>query len=445
MRVYGTQNYPKIEEITTLAKTFSKEGLELYMVGGAVRDMVLGRRVKDYDFTTNAPPQQVQKLFRRVIPTGIDHGTVTVLLGKYHFEITTYRVEGKYSDQRHPDSIAYAGALEEDLGRRDFTINAMALDPISGELVDLYGGLSDLESRSIRAIGEPAVRFAEDPLRVIRGCRFAGQLECTISPATLKAMKEQSIGAISVERIFDELKKTLVTDNPALGFAYMGVTGIAAEVFPEFTGLDGEFVLPQVGCAGIAGKSDLESVESLSQTFQFVNILPIEWDIRFTALLLTLISQEKDSSGVERVSRIMSRLKSSNKEKRRVVHMYQWYPSFVEVVQSGCSNGDLRRLLVAMGSDFLVALTSLVQTLRSELYDKLLTLTSERIPSILGEGFPMSIKELEIGAQELMQEFSRSPGPWIGDLLESLFQATLEDPTENRKDRLLTLAKELIQ
>ena len=176
------------EKAKYIIETIQNAGFEAYVVGGCVRDSILGRCPEDWDITTSARPEQVKQLFRRTIDTGIQHGTVTVMLDKEGFEVTTYRVDGKYEDSRHPKEVTFTPNLEEDLKRRDFTINAMAYNPSSG-LVDLFGGLEDIERKIIRCVGDPLERFTEDALRIMRAVRFSAQLGFTIEEETRKALK----------------------------------------------------------------------------------------------------------------------------------------------------------------------------------------------------------------------------------------------------------------
>ncbi|MGO5114752.1 CCA tRNA nucleotidyltransferase [Candidatus Avoscillospira sp. LCP25S3_F1] len=190
-------------------------GYEAWAVGGCVRDTLLGRTVHDWDMTTSATPRQVLALFSHCVPTGLRHGTVTVLESGYAFEVTTYRAETGYSDGRHPDAVSFVGTLEEDLARRDFTVNAMALD-VRGRLVDLHGGREDLQNRLLRCVGEPERRFREDALRMLRAVRFSAQLGFTIEPETRQAMAVCADGCavLSAERIRDEVEKTLRSPEP---------------------------------------------------------------------------------------------------------------------------------------------------------------------------------------------------------------------------------------
>lgn len=222
------------EKVKYIIDTITQAGYEAYIVGGCVRDAILGRTPEDWDITTSAKPEQVKELFRRTIDTGIQHGTVTIMLEKEGFEVTTYRIDGKYEDSRHPKEVTFTPNLEEDLKRRDFTINAMAYNEEAG-LIDLYGGIKDIEKKMIRCVGNARERFGEDALRIMRAVRFSAQLGYSIEEGTREAIKElaPNLKNISAERIQVELIKLLVSPHPDyLREAYH--TGITAVILPEF-------------------------------------------------------------------------------------------------------------------------------------------------------------------------------------------------------------------
>ena len=222
------------QKAAQILKTLNAAGYEAYVVGGCVRDSILGREPGDWDITTSALPEQVKELFRRTVDTGIQHGTVTVMMDKEGFEVTTYRVDGEYHDGRHPDAVTFTRSLEEDLKRRDFTINAMAYHPEHG-LVDLFGGMEDIGKRIIRCVGNPVERFTEDALRMLRAVRFSAQLGFTVEENTKAALARMSgnLEHVSAERIQTELVKLLVSDHPDyLRTAWE--TGLTREFLPEF-------------------------------------------------------------------------------------------------------------------------------------------------------------------------------------------------------------------
>ena len=222
------------EKVSAIIRELKNAGYDAYAVGGCVRDSVLGRTPQDWDITTSARPQQVKEVFGHTIDTGIQHGTVTVMLEHEGFEVTTYRIDGEYEDARHPKNVEFTSELREDLKRRDFTINAMAYSDTKG-LVDLYGGRADLEEGIIRCVGNASERFDEDALRILRALRFQAQLGFQIEEETKAAIRRQArfLKDISAERIRVELDKLLVSDHPeVLADAYkLGVTEV---ILPEF-------------------------------------------------------------------------------------------------------------------------------------------------------------------------------------------------------------------
>jgi len=220
-------------KVKYIISKLEENGYEAYAVGGCVRDSVLGRVPEDWDITTSATPEEVKKLFKATIDTGLQHGTVTVVIEKEGYEVTTFRLDGDYSDGRHPDRVAFTSSLTEDLRRRDFTINAMAYSEKTG-LIDKFDGEKDLEDGVIRAVGEAEERFSEDALRMLRAIRFAGQLNFDIAGKTFDAIKKLSpnISKVSVERIAKELEKLILSDNPEyIGLVYE--TGIFEVIAPE--------------------------------------------------------------------------------------------------------------------------------------------------------------------------------------------------------------------
>ena len=215
-------------------KTLHGAGFEAYVVGGCVRDSILMHTPQDWDITTSAKPNEVKALFRRTVDTGIRHGTVTVLIGNEGFEVTTYRIDGAYEDGRHPKSVTFTASLDEDLKRRDFTVNAMAYSEETG-LIDLFGGLEDLKARVIRAVGDPTERFTEDALRMMRAVRFAAQLDAVIEKKTLQGIRAlaPNLRKVSAERTRVELEKLLVSDHPE-EMRVLYETGLTAQFLPEF-------------------------------------------------------------------------------------------------------------------------------------------------------------------------------------------------------------------
>jgi hypothetical protein len=221
------------EDIREIATVFADNEHACYVVGGSIRDLLIGRNPKEFDLATDALPEVVQQLFEKTIPTGIKYGTVTLHYNEAQYQITSFRTEGKYTDGRHPDNIEYTKDISKDLARRDFTINALAYNPLTFEIVDEFNGLEDMQKKIIRAVGDPVKRFEEDGLRAFRGIRFAAQLGFTIEEGTERAIIQfikHWQGLASKERIHDELVKILQTDRPSLGLKYLE--------FPDVDGYD---------------------------------------------------------------------------------------------------------------------------------------------------------------------------------------------------------------
>jgi len=224
---------PVLHRLDPFAREFTRHGKQIHLVGGAVRNLLLGRPAQDFDFTTDAEPAEVMGYFRKVLPTGLQHGTVTVLFQGEAYEVTTFRVDGGYSDGRRPDAVTFTPSLEEDLRRRDFTINALALNLADGTLADFHGGRQDLEARVLRAIGDPGTRFDEDALRLLRLFRFSSQLGFDLDPATLAAVapRRGRLAAVSRERIREELAKALAGAEPARAWGLLADLGFLTDLF----------------------------------------------------------------------------------------------------------------------------------------------------------------------------------------------------------------------
>ena len=220
-----------------VCKQLQDAGFEAYLVGGCVRDLLMGESPKDWDITTNAKPEETKKVFPKTYDTGLQHGTITVSMGpstQDHFEVTTYRVEGEYTDGRRPDYVAFTGNIEDDLSRRDLSINAIAYDPVNDKIIDPHGGVEDLNNKIIRAVGDPNKRFAEDGLRTMRVARFAARFGFSVDPATQSAISGNLdvLKKVSKERVRDELTKTLITSKPSAGLKILSQTGALTVASP---------------------------------------------------------------------------------------------------------------------------------------------------------------------------------------------------------------------
>jgi putative nucleotidyltransferase with HDIG domain len=427
------------------ASVFSQAGKRCYVVGGALRDSLLGRPVSDYDAATDARPEEVVALFRKVIPTGIKHGTVTVFWKGMTIETTTFRRDSKYSDGRRPDSVEFGASLEEDLERRDFTINAMAVDPLSGELVDLHGGQEDLKARLIRAVGDPAQRFDEDGLRPVRAIRFAAQLDFEIEDATLAAIPAALARTrqVSAERIREELERVLLAPRPSRAFLLMEKTGMLELVLPELA-----------RCRGVDQKGG-HRFDVLDHSLVALDAAPPELEIRLAALLHDIGKVDTRVVGEDGVASfhrheefsarmaeaIMRRLKFPNSTMEAVCHLIRQHMFFYE---DNWTDAAVRRFLTRVGADKVGPLFSL-RLADAEGKDgvpvdpRCLDPFRRRIEAILNAEEALSIKDLALGGEDLAA-LGVPRGPAMGRILAELLEAVLDDPSLNTKERLSEIA-----
>ena len=316
------------EKVNRIIQVLQSHGYEAYAVGGCVRDSILGRVPDDWDITTSATPEETKSLFFKTFDTGIEHGTVTVLMDKEAFEVTTYRVDGKYEDSRHPSEVTFTRNLKEDLLRRDFTINAMAYNDKEG-LVDIFGGMQDLEHKIIRCVGDARARFGEDALRILRAVRFAAQLGFTIEEETQKGIEElaPNLANISAERIQVELIKMLTSPNPCMiRKAYeLGITKV---ILPELDRMmETEQETPHhrytVGEHTIHALANIRDDKVLRLTMLFHDVAK--------PLMKTMdeggIAHFKmhDVKGAELTKQILKRLKFDNDTMNKVVKLVQYH------------------------------------------------------------------------------------------------------------------------
>ncbi|MBR1757628.1 MAG: CCA tRNA nucleotidyltransferase [Lachnospiraceae bacterium] len=397
--------------------TLNNAGYEAYVVGGCVRDAILGRVPQDWDITTSALPEQVKALFRRTIDTGIQHGTVTVMLGKEGYEVTTYRIDGEYHDGRHPDQVTFTRSLSEDLLRRDFTINAMAYHPQEG-LVDLFGGQPDLKAKIIRAVGVPKDRFSEDALRMLRAVRFAGQLGFAIENETKEAIKAlaPTLTKISEERIREEFTKLLLSPQPEL-------LDVAIE-----TGMT-DIVLPEVNGLGIHLQEAYDAIRVLKASF-------LGNEHEKTALCYALLLAE--AGGAEAVCK---RLKFDNETIQMVRMLYE-----NRNVTYTDSLPDARRLLHRLGEDNLKLLfayqrAALTGCGCSHALAEI-EVGEHAVDQVLQAGDCYDLKQLAVKGADLIAA-GFAPGKMLGDVLAKLLDAVIEEPSLNQKENLIVLAQEM--
>ncbi len=430
------------EKVKWIIRRLEEAGFEAYAVGGCVRDTLLGRIPDDWDITTNAQPRQMKALFRKTIDTGIQHGTVTVLLDREGFEVTTYRIDGKYEDARHPKEVTFTGRLEEDLKRRDFTINAMAYNDRSG-LVDLFGGAADLEKGIIRCVGNAEERFSEDALRMMRAIRFSAQLGYEIEADTQQAICKLSgnLCRISAERIQAELNKLVVSPHPER-LRTAGETGILKVILPE---LQQAMETPQNHphhCYSVG-----EHILHAMQQSEAVKELRLALMLHDIGKPLCLTVDEKGTAhfyGHAQISadlarEILKRLKYDN-HTVDIVHRLVLYHDYGNGV---CPDQKtVRRAVNKIGEDLF---PMLLAVRRADILAQSGYLRKEKLENleewrkiyeeIVKEGQCVSLKTLAITGKDLIA-MGMSPGREMGEVLEAALRLVLERPECNNREIL---------
>ncbi len=430
------------EKVSRILDILSGAGYEAYAVGGCVRDAILCREPGDWDITTNALPADIKRLFRRTVDTGIEHGTVTVMLGSDGFEVTTYRQDGDYSDHRHPDAVVFTASLEEDLRRRDFTINSMAYRPDTG-LVDLFGGREDLTKRIIRCVGSPRERFDEDALRIMRALRFSAQLGFSLEPATREAIREFAprLKLISRERIREELVKLLISPHPDR-LLELSECGITAEIFPLW---DVMLATEQ--------NSPFHAFSVGVHTLKVVENTPAEPVLRLAALLhdcgkpacrTTGQGNRNHFFGHAEVSAkiaesFLKELRFDNRTINDVVRLVKVHDDRFPPTAK-----NVRREMNRVGEELFPSYLKLVladarakssygleKTMQD--YQQVCRLYEE----IKAAGDCISLKDLAVRGSDLIAAGVK-PGPEMGALLNRMLEDVLAEPRHNDKEYLLT-------
>ncbi len=434
------------EKVKFIIDTITKAGFEAYAVGGCIRDSILGRTPNDWDVTTSATPEQVKALFRRTIDTGIQHGTVTVMLDKEGFEVTTYRIDGEYEDSRHPKEVIFTPNLVEDLKRRDFTINAMAYNDEAG-LVDVFGGLDDINRGVIRCVGNAEERFTEDALRMLRAIRFSAQLGYTIEESTRAAITRlaANLRHISAERIREELTKLLVSPHPDyLRVAYE--TGVTAVVLPEFD-----------KCMQTDQKHKHHCVDVGNHILCSLTHVEPQKELRLAMLLHDIgkpLTLEVDEEGVthfhghpkvsaELAREILRRLRFDNDTISTVCRLVEYHDYGNNMVPD---MRMVRRAVNKVGEDIFPLLCQIryADTMAQSDYkreEKLASLESWKrlYEQILEEKQCLSLKTLAVKGSDLIAA-GMQPGKELGDVLQELLDYVLDYPQENEKELLLERA-----
>lgn len=424
--------------VRAVCEALARAGHQTVTVGGAVRDAILGRTPGDWDVATSARPEEVIALFPRTIPTGLQHGTVTVVTGRgaeSHVEVTTFRGEGAYTDARRPDHVTFGVPLVDDLARRDLRVNAMAYDPAANALIDPYAGQRDIEERRLRAVGptgdvyaDAVARFTEDGLRVMRAVRFAAALEFALDPDTERGIPPAlpSLAKVSRERISDELRKILAAREPSRALAPAVRTGIIEQILPA---------LPPAWDAwsAIRGGRDAAIAHWLARIDAAPGIA------RLGALVADLAAppaqppaRRLDRAAVKRAQDVLRRLKFSNEELAAA--------SVIAGAAAAASIADwtdaeLRHLLADITRPHAAAAVALWRAGGAAEF-------ADRAAAILDRGDPLAAGELAVAGRDLMDALALPPGPAIGRILVALMHEVLDDPSLNTREKLLALAQQ---
>lgn len=444
--------------VRQLCRTLAEGGYRGWVVGGSLRDVLTrelgGERpdVADWDLATDARPEEVQRLFRRVIPTGLQHGTVTVLLDGEGYEVTTLRGETTYTDGRRPDAVYFVDDIADDLARRDFTVNAIAFDPLAERLIDPFDGLGDLRRKVLRAVGDPGARFGEDGLRVLRAARFVATLELDLEPATAAAI-EPSLGSfrkVSPERVRDEWLKAMKARVPSRAFETMRIHGILGITAPE--------LMESVGCE----QNRWHAYDVWGHALACLDACPAQPVLRMAGLLHDVgkprsrqfsdktndfTFYEHERIGAEMVAPMLARLRFSNDEQKRIADLVRHH---LICYEDTWSDGAVRRWVQRVSPELLDDLYALN---RADVLGKgrdasadltRLAALRERVAQLMAAGAALGIRDLAIDGHALMQELGLAPGRILGEILRALLEQVIEDPTANERATLLARARALV-
>jgi len=429
---------------SSIIKRLKASGFQAFLVGGCIRDSLLGQEPEEWDIATSAKPEQVIKLFDKTIPTGIAYGTITVVLPDGQYEVTAFRSDERYIDGRHPANVKFTDDIHKDLSRRDFTINALAYDPETRELIDDFGGEQDIKNKIIRAVGNPAERFSEDGLRPVRACRFAAKLEFTIEPATFAAISKTLavVKKVAAERIHDELVKMLSAERPSLGIELMRKSGLLELILPELEDGFGVEQPPQFHKFDVYWHS-LYSCDAAPKGNLAVRLAALLHDIGKPACKVDFHFYNHDRVGAEMAESSLRRLKFSGDDAKKIVnlisnHMFDY--------NSQWSDAAVRRFIRRIGGvqnveDLFLLRQADTKAMEAEVGFEYLSELGKRISKIIEEENALAVSDLKVDGNDVMQVLKIPPGPKVGEVLHSLLEKVLDDPKLNEREILINLIK----
>jgi len=437
--------------VLDICKELRNAGERAWIVGGCVRDTLRGQAVNDWDVATTALPEKVQKVFRRVIPTGIDHGTVTILWKGGAYEVTTLRGEGAYTDGRRPDSVVFVEDIDRDLARRDFTVNAIAYDPVDGRVADPFDGLSDMRRKVLRAVGVPSERFQEDGLRILRGARFVATLDFELEQDTEAAFRGalDTFRKVSPERVREEWLKAMKARAPSRAFEVMRRTGILEVTYPE--------LLEQVGCE----QNQWHAYDVWGHTMRVLDESAPDPVERIAALLhdvakpRTRAMSDKtgdwtfyhhEKVGADMAERWLRDYRFSNHERDLVVGLIrhhlicytsEWTDAAVRRFIKRVGSGNIEPLLRLGEADALGKGRNVEEELEA------LEELRGRIDKTIEEGNALTTQDLAVGGKDVIEHLEGGAGPIVGEILRTLLDRVIEDPSLNTRDKLMPMVEEL--
>lgn len=433
-------------KVIMIINNLQLHGYEAFAVGGCVRDSILCRRPEDWDITTSAKPEEIKRLFRRTVDTGIEHGTVTVMIGKDGFEVTTYRVDGEYTDSRHPKEVTFTTNLEEDLKRRDFTINAMAYND-EVRLVDVFGGMKDLNHHLIRCVGDPMERFSEDALRILRAVRFSAQLSCSIEKNTADAVRAlaPTLKNISAERIQVELVKLLTSNHPELiQDAYeLGITKV---ILPEWDAM-----------VGVEQNTPHHKYDVADHTLHALKNVKKDKILRLTMLFHDMgkpAMKTTDEKGrdhfkghalvSEEIARtVLRRLKFDNETVKKVTRLVCYHDYRIEATPQNVRRA-MNRIGVELFPYYLAVRMADVKAqspYRRRAKIENIVAMRELYQEALYNDQCVTLRQLKVTGRDLLK-LGMQPGRQMGDMLSELLELVIDDPEMNDREKLCDYVKE---